>query len=180
MKTTASRIDKHLRELEGVNPTEGLVLHFKDGSTRFFRIHKNSVLGLVCASMHLMHFVSCPEEYTPEALKIKRARKDVPPNSHSPDREDPATGRPITKYDFLLELLGKAERISGPAAHHLVVEAWSLCRMAAETVRRGKRFSFTRENVDPFFGGCRVGPYAPDVEARIQKAGNVDHKSAVL
>ena len=158
--TAASRIDKQLRALEGVNPATDLVLHFKDGSSRSFKLHKKSVLGLFCSAMRLGHFIFYPEHYTPENLAIQRARKDLPPNAHLPDREDPQTGRPISKFDSLLEFLAKAERISGTAAHHLVYEAWSVCRMAAETRRRGKRFFFTQENTDPFFkNNCQVGPY---------------------
>ncbi|MGA2301765.1 MAG: hypothetical protein ABSG77_13875 [Candidatus Acidiferrum sp.] len=157
---TASSIEKHLRDLEGVNPGADLILHFQDGSTRSFKIHKKSVLPLFCASMNLFHFVSCPEEYTAEARQKQAERKDV---ARDPaHREDAATGRPISRFDFLLELFGRAERISGDAAKHLVAETWSQCRMRAETLRRGKRFYYTRENTDPFFENCTVGPYAPD------------------
>ena len=120
--------------------------------------------------MALAHFDCYPEQYTPEKRKAQAERKDVARDPR--ERKDPETGRPITKYDFLLELLGKAECITGPAAHHLVTETWAQCRERVETLRRGKRFYYTRENTDPFFENCTVGPYAPDVEARIQRAAS--------
>ncbi len=167
---TKSSLDKRLLDLESVNPAEGIVLHFADGSTRFFKIHKKSVLGLFCASMKLAYFDCHPEEFTAEKRKAQAERKDVARDPRA--RKDAKTGRPITKYDFLLELLGRAVRISGPAAHHLVSETWAQCRMRVETLRRGERFYLTQKNMDPFFDRCLVGPYAPDVEARIQKAAS--------
>jgi hypothetical protein len=154
---TASKIEKHLRDLEGVNPGKDLVLHFQDGSTRAFRIHKKSVLPLWCAATRLEHFDCCPEEYTPAKRKERAERKDVARDPAA--REDPQTGRPISRFDFLLALFARAERISGEGAKHLVSEAWAQCRYRAEVLRRGERFYFTRENPDPFFDNCRVGPY---------------------
>jgi hypothetical protein len=172
-----TRFEKRLRDLEGVNPANGIVLHFENGSTRSFQIHKKGVLGLFCASMHLFHWACYPEEYTPEKRKEKAERKDV---VRDPEyREDPATGRPITKFDPLLELLGRAMHISGPGAKHLINEVWAQQRKRMETLRRGEKFYFSQENRDPFFDGCKVGPLTGQ-EPKQLKAGNADPKSADL
>ena len=155
---TKMRFDLMKREVEklkGRNPASGIVLHFSDGSTRSFEIHQKSVIGLFCASMNLYHWSCYPEEHTRGKREEQAARRDVARNLS--DREDPETGRPITKFDPLLELLGRAVRITGPAAHHLILEAWTLCRKRTETLRRGENFYFSRENPDPFFENCTVG-----------------------
>jgi hypothetical protein len=156
MRSNSSPLQKRLAQLEGVNPTNEIVLHFKDGSTRAFEIRQRSVLELLCAATSLAHWSLHPEAYTPEALAAQRSRTDVPPGSH--EHEDVVTGRPTSKFDFLLELLSQATRISGPAAHHLVHEAWCVCRHRIESLRRGEHIYFTRENRDPFFADCEVGP----------------------
>jgi hypothetical protein len=154
------RSEKRLLELEGANPGEGIVLHFEDGSTRFFKIHKKSVLPLWCAGAALNYWAIYQEHYTPEARAIQAARTDVPP--HDPRKQvDEATGRPITKFDFLLELLGRAVKITGPGAHHLVAMAWAEQRDRVETLRRGRKFYYTYASTDPFFANnCEVGPGA--------------------
>ena len=147
---------REVEKLKGVNPPSGIVLHFSDGSTRFFQIHKNSVLGLFVAAMNLFHWSAYPDVYSPAKREEQAARRDVARNLS--DREDPETGRPITKFDPLLDLLGRAVQITGPAARNLVLEAWGLMRKRSETLRRGENFYFSRENPDPFFKHCEVGP----------------------
>lgn len=168
-----SKLDQRLSDLEGVNPGEDLILHFQDGSTRAFKIHRKSVLPLFCASMRLAYFDCYPEEYTPEKRKARAERKDVARDPAA--REDPATGRPISKFDFLFELLGRATRISGQGSAHLVGQVWQQQRVRVETLRRGKRFYFTRENTDPFFDNCEVGPYTEADIAGEQKAASGMH-----
>ena len=147
---------REVEKLKGRNPASGIILHFSDGSTRFFEIHKKSVAGLFCASIALYHWSCYPEEHTRGKRAEQAARRDVAPD---PERnEDPETGRPLSKYDPLLELLGRAVRITGPAAHHLILETWALCRKRTETLRRGENFYFSRETPDPFFENCTVLP----------------------
>jgi len=151
-----SNLKREIEKLQGRNPASGIVLTFSDGSTRFYEIHKNSVLGLFIAATNFYHWSVYPELYTAEKRAEQAARRDV---ADDPSRcQDPHTGRPITKYDHVLEMLSRATHISGPAAHHLVAEAWALCRKRAETLRRGENFFFSRETPDPFFENCTVGP----------------------
>jgi hypothetical protein len=155
--TILSRFEKRLRDLEGVNPANGIVLHFADGSTRFFRIHKKSVLRVFCESTRLSNWSEYPEQFTPEKLAERRARKDVTPGAF--DDEDPITGKPVLKFEKFLLLLGHAVRISGPGAEGLVQWAWANCRFRLETLRRGEKFYFSQGTTDPFFlNNCEVGP----------------------
>jgi len=165
----AFNLDKRLRDIEGINPASGVILHFENGSTRLFKIHKNSVLGLFVAASNLFHWSSFPDLYTCEKRGEQAARRDVARDPS--DREDPETGRPITKFDPLLEMLARATHITGPAAHHLVAESWGLMRLRAEVLRRGQNFFFSRENPDPFFKNYQVGPLTGREPQQLSDAG---------
>jgi hypothetical protein len=132
---------RRVSKLEGVNPETEVLLYFDDGSSRAFRFRMRSELVLFCEATHLANWILYPE--TPEEMKARRERKDVPPGAFKD--EDPLTGRPISRFDKFFPLLMNAVRISRGGVFGM---AWVTLVHVREAQRRGYPFSCTREALD--------------------------------